>query len=61
MEEKRAKFLKIFTNIPEKLREEIIVIIDEKPYSWATAYIEIKNNTELGKKLLKALIDLELI
>ena len=61
MEDEKAKFFKIFGNIPENLRKDIIAVIDEKPYTWNVAYIEIKNNTELGKEILKALKDLEII
>ena len=55
MEDKRAKFMKIYANIPENLRADILVVIEKKPYTWNSAYFEIKNNTELGKKILKAL------
>ena len=61
MEDEKAKFLKIFGNIPENIREEIIAVIEEKPYTWNVAYIEIRNNTELGPKLLKVLKELEII
>ena len=61
MEDEKAKFLKIFGNIPENLRGDIIAVIDEKPYTWNVAYIEIRNDTELGKKILKALKELEII
>ena len=61
MEDEKAKFLKIFGNIPENIREEIIAVINEKPYTWNVAYIEIRNNTELGKKILKVLKELEII
>ena len=54
-ENKREKFLKIYANIPDTLREDIIVIIDEKTYTWNIAYFEIKNKTELGEKILKEL------
>lgn len=55
MEDKRAKFLGIFANIPENLRRDILVVVDKKPYTWNTAYLEVKDNTPLGKKILKTL------
>ena len=55
MEEERAKFLRIFANIPEDLRNDIIALVDDKTYNWNTAYLEIKDNTTLGKKILKTL------
>lgn len=54
-EDKREKFLEIYANVPDNLRSDIIAVIDDKTYTWDTAYFEIKNNTELGKKLLKEL------
>ncbi len=55
-EDKKLKFMKIFANIPEKVRsEDIIVVVDDKPFTWNTAMIEIKNDTETGKKILKIL------
>jgi hypothetical protein len=56
MEDKRAKFIGIFANIPEKIREEdIIVVVDDKPFTWNSAVIEVKNDSEIGKKILKNL------
>jgi len=51
MEDKRSEFLKIFADIPEGLRKDIIAVIDKKPYTWNTTYIEIKDKTELGEKI----------
>ena len=49
------KFEKIFSNLPPKIRsEDIIVVIEDKPYTWNIAYLEIvKNKSELGKEILK--------
>lgn len=58
----RIKFKKIFSNLPEKVRQEdIIILIDKQPYTWAAAYIEIEGNTKLGEKILKALLGLKII
>jgi UV DNA damage repair endonuclease len=61
MDKLREKFLKSYSNLPEKVREEIVVVIDGKPYSWDSAYLEVKENTELGKKILNNLKILEII
>jgi len=61
MENKKAKFLRIYANIPEELREDIIVVVEDKTYTWNTAYLEIRDNTILGEKILKALEDLKII
>ena len=60
-EDKKAKFLKIYANVPDALRRDIIVIIDKKPYNWNTAFFEINNNSNLGQKILKALQELSII
>jgi len=61
MENKREKFLRIFSNIPENLREDIIAVINGKTYTWNIAFLEIKDKTELGKKILKALENTKII
>lgn len=61
MEDKREKFLKVYANVPEGLRGDIIVIVDEKTYNWNTSYFEVKENTKLGEKILKALEDLGIL
>ena len=61
MEDKREKFLKIYAEIPEGLRSDIIVVIDEKTYTWNTSFLEIKEDTDLGKKILKTLVAVVII
>jgi len=61
LEELKIRFLKIFSNLPEDVRKDIIAVIDKKPYNWDVAYIEIKNDTDLGRKILKTLKDLAII
>ena len=61
MKMSKEKFLKVFANLPEPEREQVIAIIDNKTYSWNIAYNEISNDTELGKKILKKLEALELL
>lgn len=50
--ELKAKFIKVFANVPEPLREEIISLIDNNPFSWYTAYGEIEHNTKNSEKIL---------
>lgn len=51
--DQKAKFLKAYANVPDRLRDDIIVIVEAKTYSWNTAYFEIKNSTKLSEKLIK--------
>jgi len=67
----KERFLKTYANIPLNLRDEIILVLDEKlkttgtvvkeSISWRVAYIEVQQNTELGKKILEQLTTLNLI
>ncbi len=60
-EDKRAKFFRIYADIPENLRRDIIVVVDKKPYTWNTSFIEIESNAVLGKRILKMLEEMEII
>jgi len=61
-EELKVKFFKIYSNLPDKVRgEDIIVVVEEKPYTWNVAYFEIKNDTTLGKKILNKLKELDIL
>jgi len=55
------RFMKVFSNLPINVRKEIIVVIDDQPITWNVAYNEIKHNTELGKQILRKLIELDVI
>ena len=57
----KEKFLKIYANIPFKLREEIILTLDEKSMTWGVAYFEVINNTPASKIILEKLEKLGLI
>ncbi len=57
----KEKFLKVYSNLPEPERKQIVAIIDKKPYSWDRAYDEINNDTILGKKILKKIEDLGIL
>lgn len=51
----KEKFLKVYANLPEPERKQVIAVIDDKTYSWNVAHNEISNDTPLGKKILKKL------
>ena len=57
----KEKFLKVYANLPEPERYQIIAIINKKTYSWNTAFTEISEDTELGKKILKKMEELGLL
>jgi len=57
----RAKFLRIYANLPLNQRNEIVVVIDNEPMTWNAARVEIENDTKKGKEILQKLIDLQII
>ncbi len=57
----KANFIKIYSSLPDAIRKEIIVVVDNKPYTWNVAYIEVSNGTNLGKKILDKMISMGLI
>lgn len=57
----RAKFLQIYANLPLNQRNEIVIVIDNEPMTWNAVRVEIENDTEKGKEILKKLIDLQII
>lgn len=61
MEKEKARFLTAYAKVPESLRDEIIVVVDEKTYTWNTTYFEIRQKTKLAENILKTLINTELI
>lgn len=58
----REQFLKMYANLPIKLREEVILVLDKKgPITWNVAYFEVENKTKLGDIILKKLKRMEII
>lgn len=58
----KSKFLKAFANLPEKVKsEEVIAVVDEKPYTWVAAAIEIKGDSATGKRILRILKELNVL
>ena len=57
----KSKFIQIYSSLPEAIRKEIIVVVDDKPYTWDVAYLEICNDTALGKKILDKIKNMGLI
>ncbi len=58
----KEQFMKIYANLPVNLRNEIIAVLpDVGPITWNVTYLEISNDTELGKKILEKLSSLKII
>ena len=56
-----SRFLNVYANLPERVRREVVVVMDDKPYSWNVVYLEIENDTELGRAMYNKLIKMEII
>ena len=61
MEDKRAKFLRVYSQLPEALIDQIVVFVDGKPYSWKSIFFEVKNKTSISKKILNTLSNMDII
>ena len=68
---RRERFLRAYVNLPLSARKEIIIVLEEedpitkqiikKPLTWDVAYLEVKNNTQIGMEILEKLENLKLI
>ena len=56
-----ALFHQVYANLLFAARNEIVVVIDSQPLSWNAARIEVENNTEKSKQILRKLIDMKII
>ncbi len=57
----RADFVKVYASVPAKLREEIIVLVDGKPFNWNSAYVEVVGKTDAGNEILKHLVSIGIL
>ncbi len=57
----QAKFLQIYANLPLNQRTEIVVVVDNEPFTWNAIKIEVENNTDKGNEILGKLVELGII
>lgn len=57
----KEQFLKIYANLPIGVRQEIVLVLDNRPISWDAAYIEVAADTPLSKIILEKLERLKFI
>lgn len=60
-DEIQSRFLSVYQNVPIQERGKTVVVIDDEPISWRIAYLEIKNETDLGKKIGEKLVMLDIV
>ena len=59
--DKKALFFKIYANLPQGSREEIIAVVNNEPYTWQSARLEIEQDTSIGKEILEQLYRLKIL
>ena len=56
--------MKTYSSVPLSYRDEVVAIVKigekEQPVSWAAAYVEVINDTEKGKEILRKMDELNL-
>jgi hypothetical protein len=57
----KAHFLKTYANLPQAAREEIIAVVNQEPYSWQAAKLEVEHDTPIGKEILALLVKLKIL
>lgn len=58
----KARFLKVYANLPIASRNEIILVLDDRgPITWNVAYLEINQETKLGEIIFKKLVEFNFI
>lgn len=58
----RDAFFRFYSNLPLNVRREVVLDLDQRgPITWDVAYFEIKADSELGKEILKKLVDLKFL
>lgn len=56
MKKARFKFLRMFKAMPKQARHELVLdAFTGHPYTLNVVYIEVKNDTKLGKKFISKL------
>ena len=61
LEALRSKFIKTYASLPQNLRDSIIAIVDERPFSWDSAYFEISGKKPLGDQILRRLAEIKVL
>lgn len=58
----KEKFLKTYANLPLGIRQEIVLVLDDRrPITWDVAFVEVQADTPLSKQILEKLALLEII
>lgn len=61
LEAAKEKFLKVYANLPLGIREEIILLLEDKPITWNAAYLEVNNDTRNSQEILRKLEEFKML
>ena len=56
-----ARFLKAYASIPSELRDEIVAVLGNEPFSWAAVFVEVSGKTEKSNRLLDLMDQLKIL
>ena len=59
--DKKSQFLKVYANLPQGTREEIVAVISNEPYTWQASKLEVEEDTQIGKEILELLVQLKIL
>ncbi len=59
--DKKAQFLKVYANLPQATRGEIVAVIGSEPYTWQAAKLEVEQDTDIGNEILELLSKLKIL
>ena len=59
--DKKERFYKVYNSLPLKVREEVIVVVNNEPISWQLARLYIDEGTKLGEEILEKLDKFKII
>lgn len=57
----RDRFRLTYVNLPLPERDKVAVVVDDNEMNWHVLRIEVENDTEISKKALKILDELNLL
>ena len=61
--DRKQQFLQVYSTLPLGVRKEIVAVLDNPigPVSWEVAFVEVENDTEMGKLILGKLALMNII
>ena len=57
----KARFYKVYNNLPLNLRDEVVLVIQNEPVTWKVARLEVDQDTKLSRTILEKLVALGVI